>query len=501
MRANRAWWLVFGAPVFCALAIANSAGYRYGVADLAYYLPAAFHRLDPELFPRDAPLLDVQSRFTLADEAVAGALRLGEGTGLSDFATVYAAHIVTLVVLFAAALAFARALFQSSWSVVAFAAALTLRHAVARTGVNTLEGYFHPRVLAFALGMSALAVFLRRGIWPAMILAAVSMALHTTTGLWFLVCVGVAALASERQQRLPVLAIGIAAAAIFLSAITVGPLAGRLAPMDAAWLAVIAEKDYLFPDRWPAYAWITCAVYAVAIALGAWLREREGRLTPRERGLVAGCAVLLAIFVVAVPLLVKRSALALQLQPARVFWILDLVATAAVIWTVEGRHRYLTRIPAALAIVLVVLSGARGVYLMRARFPDRSLTAPAPGASAWQAVMRWAAGTDRRAQWLAHPNHALLYGTSLRVSGRRDVFIEATKDPSIAMYDRAVAMRVAERLPLVSDFDALTAPAIVDLSRRYDLDYVITESALPLPLAYSQPPLRVYRLPGGGGGR
>ncbi len=38
---------------------------------------------------------------------------------------------------------------------------LTLRHAIARTGTNTLEGYFHPRQLAFAFGVWGLVLFLR----------------------------------------------------------------------------------------------------------------------------------------------------------------------------------------------------------------------------------------------------------------------------------------------------------------------------------------------------
>jgi hypothetical protein len=495
MRGKRGWCVAFaGAPVFVALAIANSAGYRYGVSDLAYYLPAAFHTLDPALFPRDAALLDVQSGFTLADEAVAGALRLGRAVGATDAATIYSTHLATLVLLFAAAVTLARAVFRSSWSVVAFAAALTLRHAVARTGVNTLEGYFHPRMLAFALGILALAAFLRRGVWPAVALALAAFALHTTTGFWFLICLGVAGLVSERRQRLVLLAAGTAAGVAFLYAITAGPLAGRVQPMDAAWLSVIAEKDYLFPDKWPVYAWLTCALYVAAIAAGALIRLRDGQLADRERGLLAGAAALLSVFLIAIPLLVGRSALALQLQPARVFWILDLLATVAVLWLLESRERHLTRLPAVFAVALLIASAARGIYLMTVRFPERSLAAVALPLSPWQDVMRWADRSDRGTHWLAHPNHALLYGTSLRVSGRRDVFIEATKDPAIAMYDRRVAMRVAERLPLVSDFDALSAAALLDLSRRYDLDYVITESALSLPLAYRHAPLNVYRL-------
>ncbi len=502
MKVKHGWLpAIAGAPLFCALAIANSAGYRYGVSDLAFYLPAAFHSIDPALFPRDAALLNVQSGFTLADEGLAGALGLGRALGLGDPAVIYAAHLATLVVLFAASIALARALFRSWWSIAAFAAALTLRHAVARTGVNTLEGYFHPRMLAFGLGVLALAAFLRRGAWPAMLLALGACAIHTTTGFWFLVCLGIAGLVSERRQRIALVALGIVAALGVLYAITSGPLAGRLQRMDAAWLAVISEKDYLFPDRWPAYAWATCGLYVAAISAGAWLRAREGRLAARERGVLAGCGGLLVLFALAVPLLVARSAFALQLQPARVFWIIDLLATIAILWIVESRDRHLTRIPAAVAIVLLTASAARGVYLMTVRFPERSLARVTPTSSPWESVMRWANDTDRGSHWLAHPNHAFLYGTSLRVSGRRDVFIEATKDPAIAMYDRGVAMRVSERLPLVSDFDALTAGAALDLSRRYGLDYLVTESVLPLPLAYRRAPLNVYRLPGGHEGK
>ena len=42
---------------FVLLATANSAGYRYGAGDLAFYGPAVMRRIDPRLFPHDAPLM------------------------------------------------------------------------------------------------------------------------------------------------------------------------------------------------------------------------------------------------------------------------------------------------------------------------------------------------------------------------------------------------------------------------------------------------------------
>ena len=51
---------------FILLATLNSAGYRYGSSDQAFYIPAIRHQLDPSLFPRDwatlgAPVLDLDA--------------------------------------------------------------------------------------------------------------------------------------------------------------------------------------------------------------------------------------------------------------------------------------------------------------------------------------------------------------------------------------------------------------------------------------------------------
>ena len=46
-----------GGALFCLLAILNSGGYRYGIGDQAFYLPAVVQHLNPALFPRDRALL------------------------------------------------------------------------------------------------------------------------------------------------------------------------------------------------------------------------------------------------------------------------------------------------------------------------------------------------------------------------------------------------------------------------------------------------------------
>ena len=50
----------------------------------------------------------------------------------------------------------------TTWLGVAMLAALmTLRHRITQTGANSLESYFQPRMLAFALGAWAIAAYLR----------------------------------------------------------------------------------------------------------------------------------------------------------------------------------------------------------------------------------------------------------------------------------------------------------------------------------------------------
>ena len=58
------------------------------------------------------------------------------------------------------------------------------------------------------------------------------------------------------------------------------------------------------------------------------------------------------------------------------------------------------------------------------------------------------------------------YGTSLRVAGERDVFVEGIKDAAIGMYDRDVAMRTRDRLAELQNFDTMTPDRARTLGQR-----------------------------------
>jgi len=80
------------------------------------------------------------------------------------------------------------------------------------------------------------------------------------------------------------------------------------------------------------------------------------------------------------------------------------------------------------------------------------------------------------------------------VLAARDVFLENVKDEAISMYDRRMAQRVAERRLALGDFERRTAPELLALARRFELDVVVSERDLALPELYRNQQFRVYRL-------
>jgi hypothetical protein len=62
------------------------------------------------------------------------------------------------------------------------------------------------------------------------------------------------------------------------------------------------------------------------------------------------------------------------------------------------------------------------------------------------------------------------------------------------MYDRAVAMRTRERVAALGEFTTLTPERARLLAQQYDLDYLVSEQRLDLPIAFSSGPIRIYSL-------
>jgi hypothetical protein len=499
---------LLGILLFVVLATANSGGYRYGVSDQAFYIPAVNHLLTPALFPRDAPLLEAQSRLMASDDIVAAVVKT---TGLSLPRVSVAMYFIGLVGLIIAAAAFARGLNYSWWAVALFGVLLTFRHRIAKTGANSLEGYMHPRELAFAVGIASLACVVRGRHGLAMLLVLGAAVLHPTTALFFALVVGASAfvrvLEDQRARRATarsehvarpgpqgrvLIVAGVLAVAAAVWALTAGPLAGRLVTMDAEWLRVFAEKDYLFPAQWPIDAWLLNLAYPIMIVVVWRARTRRGVAVPDERGLVYGLLASVVFFLVSVPFTMAEVALAVQLQITRVFWILDFVAIASIAWWLT-QSKTMAKIAIA---VCVIGSIARGYYLLEVDEPERRLVTINLPDTPWMEAMRWLETQPSDWHVLADPGHAWKYGISVRVGASRDTLIESVKDSAIAFYDRGIAMRVGERALDTSEYDQMSEERLHRLDEKYDLDVAVFPAgrAVNLPVLYRNAAFSIFDL-------
>jgi hypothetical protein len=492
---RRALIWIAAAAAFSFVATLNTSGYRYGVGDQAFYIPAISLHLDPSLFPRDRLLFEGQDRLMLFDEAAAAVVSAGVGLP----ALFLGLHLATLVLMFGAGAAIAWTLFRSVAATIAVCAAMTLWHRITKTGVNTLEGYLHPRVLAFAIALAAVAALLRGRSIAALGLAIAAVPVHPVIGLMFLLFVAAGCAAVDPRTRVPLGAAALLSLPFAAWLVTAGPLAGALTRMDEAWLSVLASKDYVFPSAWEADAWAVNLAYPVVIGAAFLGRRRSGDVAEREHAVLWGSVAVTLLFLIGLPLVAARIALAVQVQMSRVFWILDFFAIAYAAWWVTerapgvfGLRRPTAPLVVAGAVALAALG--RGLYQMGVVHPERTLIRADLPDDDWSEVGRWARDQPAATGLLADPGHAWRFGTSLRVTALRDVFVEEQKDTAMAMYSARSAARVAERLGATAGFDAMTAEVARDLARRYQIDYLVIARPMELPIAYRSGRFTVYRL-------
>jgi hypothetical protein len=365
--------------------------------------------------------------------------------------------------------------------------------------VNTLEGYFHPRMLVFALGVWAIVAYLRGRPLAAMSLLLVGGLLHPTTAAFFVLFLAAAIWVSEPAWRRPVgiaATVGVAAAGWMLLA---GPLSDGTTPMDPGWRALLASKDYLFPVQdWRATTWLV-NLGTAALAIGTLAhRVVNGLARPREAGLLAGAIVLLTGFLITLPAVSAGWAFFVQLQISRVFWPLELLAIVAVVWWItEGSPSMAAetrrRRAQVLLWLLLAFSVVRSGWVALVEHRDRPMVTLTLPADDWTRVMAWAQSQPAGVHVLADPGHAWRFGTPLRYGGQ-DVFLEEVKDTAMAIYSRASAARVLERQSALGDFARLDEAAAGALAQRYRLDYLVIDRDLALHEAARFGPFRVYRL-------
>jgi hypothetical protein len=470
---------------------ANAGGYRFGVSDQAFYVPSIELAADSTLFPRDRGVFEPQMRLWLGDELLGAAVR---ATGI-ELPTLFAVlYLLTMCALTIGVVALARTLGCDWWTIAAALVLVTLRHRIARTGANSLEGYMHPRMLAFALGLVALAFSARLKPVTAAIWTLLAALVHTSTAIWFGGVVFVAALwpyRLRRDVRLAALAAAVAGVAGFVGAVALLPR------MDAGWLAVLDDRDYLFSADWPLYAWLGNLAYPAVLWTLHRRRTARGVAHPGESALIAGLLALVVVFLVTIPLAELHIAFFVQLQANRIFWLLDVVVAIYVAWWLasDRMSKWPSARRAAAVGVLACLAIGRGVFVLHEA--GRPLVQVRPPTDDWMDTMTWLRGQPAHWHVLVDPGHAWKYGISVRAAALRDTPLEIGKDPAMAMYDRRLAMRVADRTVALGNFDAWSSPEeVLQIAAHYEVDVFVdhVDRRFPFPVLFRNNSFVVYDL-------
>jgi hypothetical protein len=145
---------------------------------------------------------------------------------------------------------------------------------------------------------------------------------------------------------------------------------------------------------------------------------------------------------------------------------------------------------------VAILSAGRGVYLVAVAHADRRFVEVGLADTPWHDALRWIGRQPADWHVLAEPEHALRYGASVRAGAGRDTVLEIAKDSAMAMYDRTVAMRVADRAAALAGFANRSTDDVRALDARYGLDVVIVERGhrLDLPELYRNARFVIYDL-------
>lgn len=239
-------------------------GYHPGLEDDAFYLAAIKWRLHPALFPYDADFFRLQFQATIFDKLIAFSVRL---THLPVAWGVLVWQAAAIFFALHGCWRIARRCFaerQAQWAATALVGVL-LSMPIGGIAINLADQYLHPRNLATALILAAVAAVIDRRLWLAGILLAVGFAVHAimaSFGISFCLFL----LWQLRSQQRP----NISPATALLI-----PFGWLFGPASEAWHQAASTRGFYFLGQWHWYEWLgVFAPLVILFVLERFLRPR-----------------------------------------------------------------------------------------------------------------------------------------------------------------------------------------------------------------------------------
>ena len=401
-------------------------GYHPGFEDDGIYLTAVKADLNPALFPHDSDFFRLQMQASVFDGGMAHFVRwTGIPVAWAELLWQFAA---LFLILWAcrriAAQIFADA--RAQWAAVAMVAAMfTLP--VAGTALNIADQHLHPRNLATALILIAVAWILEGKRWqavPALLLAFAMHPIMAALGMSFCIFLGLALLVPV-PFRLRAAQGSLAAAA---------PLGWLFVPTNPSWRLALASKSYYSIWRWTWYEWLG----ALAPLFLFWLLWRLVQRSNQDRLARFALAVLAyGVFqqIVAMALLTPDSLVRLSpLQPMRYLQLVYIFMALAA-GGLLGRFLLKTQVW-RWAVYLLVFNG--GMFLVQWEVIDDGahLELPASATSnPWLEAFNWIRqNTPADAYFALDPLYLASPGEgfhNFRALAERSTLSDAIKDTAV----------------------------------------------------------------------
>ena len=442
-------------------------GYHPGLEDDAYYLAAIKHNLNPALFPHDADFFRVLFQATVFDKLIAFSLRwshvpLAWGLFLWQFAA-------TFLILWGcwriAWRCFAERYAQ--WAAVTLVAVL-LTLPISGTALSLTDQYLHPRALATALILAAIAAVLdgKRVLAGALLLAAFPLHLNMTPfGVSYCIFLAWPPHKKEEHHR------GAAAAAMLVL-----PLGWIFEPASDTWRQAEATRSFYFLLHWHWYEWLGVVA---PLALVWWFRALALGRRSAVMARVAERLVYFGVFQLAVALILMlppRLERFRSLEPMR---FLHLVYLLFVLLAGGLLGRYVLKRHAVRWLLLFVPLSAGMFYAQRQMYPATAhLELPGVASSnGWVQAFRWISqNTPVDSQFALDPRYMELPGEDyhgFRALAERSVLADAVKDPCIVVRVPHLGPRWEREVEAQRGWRDFQRPDFLRLKAQMGVDWVV----------------------------
>lgn len=449
-------------------------GYHPGFEDDGIYLTAVKADLNPALFPHDSEFFRLQMQATVFDGSMAHFIRwTGMPVAWAELLWQFAA---LFLILWAcrriAVLIFPQA--RAQWAAVAMVAAMfTLP--VAGTALNIADQHLHPRNLATAFILIAVAWILEGKRWQAVPMLALALALHpimAALGMSFCVFLTLA-LRETVPFRVRAAQGSLAAAA---------PLGWIFAPTSVGWRLALASRTYYSVYRWAWYEWLG----ALAPLFLFWLLWRMAE----KKGQTLLARFALAVFaygvfqqVVAMALLAPESLVRLTpLQPMR---YLQLVYIFMALAAGGLLGNFVLKAKAwRWAVYLLVING--GMFLVQWDLIDDGAHLELPWmatANPWLQAFDWIrVNTPRDAYFALDPRYLAAPGEgfhNFRALAERSQLADGIKDTAVVMEVPSLAPTWHEQQLAQAGWQHFQLADFQRLKAQFGVDWVLVSNPQP----------------------